>query len=154
DDDSIKLSPRSHGHAEELLAHQEHVAVHHLGLGLETQERSVGAAEIGDVDLPALRGEATVQAGDVPVLREGDVGGLAAEVDPRLGEGEGVAYHVAADDQRDATDVPLGRAAHPLDAVGGGRGRVERLEADDLLPDAEDVAGVERYRLVAAQLLV
>src|SRR5215468_5810075 len=102
DDDSIKLPPRSHVHAEELLAHQEDVAVDHLGLGLEPQEGAVGAAEIGEEDLAALRRDAAMEARDVAVLGEEHVAALAAKVDPRLGQGEGVADHVAADDQRDA----------------------------------------------------
>src|SRR5262249_7330924 len=78
DDDSIRISPRSHVHAEELLAHQEHVAAHHLGLATDAQEGAVGAAEVGEEDLPALGRDAAVQAGDVAVLGEEDVAALAA----------------------------------------------------------------------------
>src|SRR5579871_3543647 len=88
DDDSIRLSPRSHRYAEELLAHEEDVAVHHLGLGLDADERAVGAAEVGEEDLAALGGDAAVEAGDVAVLGEEDVAALPAEVDARLREGE------------------------------------------------------------------
>ena len=58
-----------------------------------------------------------MEAGDVAVLREEDVAALAAEVHARLGDGERVARHIAADDQRDATDVALRRRAEVLDAV-------------------------------------
>ena len=63
-----------------------------------------------------------MQAGDVAVFREEHVAALATEVQARLGNGEGVAGGVAADDQGEATDVALGGAAEALDAVGRGLG--------------------------------
>src|ERR1700760_2708221 len=46
-----------HVHAEQLLAHQEDVAVDDLDLGLEADEAAVRAPQVGEVDLVALVGE-------------------------------------------------------------------------------------------------
>src|SRR5262249_46289311 len=129
-------------------------AVAHLRFALHANERAVGAAEIGEVELSALGSEAAVQSRDVSIFGEEDVATLAAEVDPGVGDRVGVAGGVAADDERDPADVVLRWAAEALDAVSGGRHRGERFIAEDLLADAEDLAEVERDGLVAAELFV
>src|SRR5690606_22663870 len=110
--------------------------------------------EIGQPELAVLPADAAVQAGDVPVLGEEHVAPLAAEVESGLGHGVGVARRVAADDEGEAADEALRRAAHALDPVGRLRCRRERLDAQDLLPDPEDVAEAELDRLLALQLAV
>ena len=80
-----------------------------------------------------------MQARDVAVFGEDHVAALAADVHAVGRDGEGVADRVAADDQAEAAEVARVRAAHRLDAVGRLR-RGERLEAHDLLADAEHVA--------------
>ena len=84
-----------------------------------------------------------MQTRDVAVFREEHVAALATEVHARLGNGKRVARDVATDDEREAPDVALGRAAEPLDSVCRRGLGDERLEADDLLPDAEHVARAE-----------
>jgi hypothetical protein len=100
--------------------------------------------------VPFWIAEAAVEARDVAVLGEEHVAALAAHVDARLGDRVRVARRLATDDERDARDVALRRAAEALDAVRRLRQRLERLVAEDLLADAEDVAVAERRRLVAA----
>ena len=114
-----------------------------VGLAGEADEGAVRAAEVGQEERCPSHVQAAVQAGDVAVLGEEDVAALAPEVNAGLRDREGVARLVAADDERDAADVALARRAEALDAVGRGRLERERLEADDLLADAEDVVGLE-----------
>src|SRR5262249_52163785 len=133
-------APSLHPDPEQLLPHEQHVVVPELLLAAEADEGAVGAAEVGEPDLALVGRDHAVQAGDVAVLGEGDVAAPAADVEARLGDREGVAASVAPGHERDAADVPLGGAAETLDPVGRGRLRRERLEADDLLPDTEDVA--------------
>src|SRR5258708_7304348 len=71
-----------------------------------------------------------------------------------LGDRERIAGGVAADDQGQATDVTLGRAAKALDTVGRLALPLQLFEANDLLPDAEDVAELEQTGLVRANLEV
>ena len=84
----------------------------------EADERAVRAAEVGQRDAAVLPREPAVKPGDVAVLGEEHVAALAAEVNAGLGHGERVAGRVAADDERDAPDVPLRGRAEALDAVG------------------------------------
>src|SRR5581483_3330144 len=136
------------------MAHEEHVARLRLGLAGQAHERTVRAPEVGQKQALPVPGQAAVQAGDVAVLGGQHVAALAPEVDAALGDGEGVPGLVATDDQRDATDVALAGGAEALDPVGRGGLAVERLEADDLLADAEDLVRLELHRDVAPELLV
>src|SRR5690606_25499030 len=144
---------RSNIHPEELLPHEQDVAARERALLTQADERSVGAPDVGQVHA-AVRplGDSAVQARDVPVVGEKDVAAFAAAMDAALRHRKRVARRIAADHEREPTDVSLARAAEALDAVGRPALTPELFEPDDLLTDAERVPVLERVRLVRFQL--
>src|SRR4051812_40939808 len=95
-----------------------------------------------------------MQTRDVAVFGKQDIPALAPAVHATLRDRESVARRVATDDQRQATDVALRRTAEALHIVGRSPLAFELLEADDFLPDAEQIPELEQARLVRSQLQV
>src|SRR5450631_3134673 len=139
--------------AEQLLTHQQDVGRAHQLLGADAHERAVRATDVRQIDL-AVRtfGDAAVQARDVAVFAEQNVAALTAAMHAAFRDRERVACGVATDDQRQATDVTLGRAAEAIHAVGRATLTLELFESDDLLPDAEQITELEQAGLVRTKL--
>src|SRR5512146_885536 len=94
---SARLRRGSRVDAEQLLAHQQDVGAGHRALGAQANEGAVRAADVREVHatVGAAR-DATMQTGDVAVLREQDVATLATAVHAALRNRERVAGGVAA----------------------------------------------------------
>ena len=75
-----------------------------------------------------------MQAGDVAILREQDVPSLAPELNAALGDGECISRLLATNDERDATDVALGRCAQPSDTIWRRRLLRQRFVSNDSCP--------------------
>src|SRR5690606_28837327 len=133
-------SSRSIVHSEQLLAHEQDISAGQSVLDAYPYEGAVRAAYIREVDLTVLlRSDATVQAGDVTVLRKQDMASVALLVYAALGDGKGVAGGVTANRARQAPDVPTSWAVEALHPVGTGSLRLERFDAHDFLTNPEDI---------------
>ena len=109
---------RSELKPEQLLAHQQELAVLHRSLRVHAHEGAIGAPHVGQNNLGAVVMKPAVQSGYVAILGKGDLPSLPAQVHAIGRYLECIADTRTPDDEADAAQETRVRSAHRFDPIG------------------------------------